>query len=496
MLKACEAAATDEENPMRRSLQAVLAMSVLASPMAARGEPTTEADAKAVEAAVRAHGPEGWTTPGVLRVRPDGEGYSLTFDTARALAKGIAPWTVKDATPVAIGLTKQADGLWSFSSTGDVRIATELLAGTRTNAMSLAIGANSLKGVFDAASTLPRSINLGFADAVMSLRAGQDSMRIAAKDFSMDAAAAGPAGSRSDVDADFSMKDASATMGTFPNPEVKLSAETVDGTYRMGRVDLAGLSAILRFRQTLPPGKDAAGLSDADRKRLREIFKAHLPLVDEIGGTVVASGLSLSQGGNAFTLERLDYRSRWEGISDKAAFVIGAELVNAGMTPGIWPKELVPILPSAAKLNLRLSGFDTGALWKDTALVRSAQELALLPRDHTETLIFADGKVTADLSETSAKSSFYDITLSGRIQLSMDRTSLPVGTLRLTARGFDKTITYLQDNSRPVPVFGQAAFFALMIKGLGKTQPDGSLLWDVGFDESGKIMVNGQALPM
>jgi hypothetical protein len=486
---------------MRRSLHAALAMSALALPalvlpVAAWGEPTTEADAKAVEAAVRAHGPEGWSAPGLLRVRPEGEGYRLTFDTAKALANGIAPWTVKDATPVAIGLKKQADGLWNFSSTGDVRIATELLAGTRTNAMSLAVGASSLKGVFDAASSLPESVDFGFADAVLSLRAGQDSMRIAAKDFSMTSAVTGPAGSRSDVDASFAMKDASATMGTFPNPEVKLSAKTVDGTYRMGKVDLAGVSAILRFRQTLAPGKDAAGLSDADRKRLREIFKAHLPLLDEIGGTVVASGLSLSQGGNAVTLERLDYRSRWEGMSDKAAFVVGAELVNASMTPGVWPKELVPILPSAAKLNLRLTGFDTGALWKDTALVRSAQEVALLPRDHTEKLMFADGKVTAELSDTSAKSGFYDITLSGRIQLSMDRTSLPVGTLHLAAKDFDKTIKYLQDNSKPVPIFGQAAFFALMIKGLGKTQPDGSLLWDVTFDEAGKIMVNGQALPM
>ena len=481
---------------MRRSLHAALAMSVLALPVAAWGEPTTEADAKALEAAVRANGPDGWVAPGLLRVRPDGEGYSLTLDTAKALAKGIAPWAVKNATPVAIGLKKQADGLWNFSSTGDVRIETELLAGTRTNSMSLAVGGSSLKGVFDAASNLPDSIDLGFADAVLSLRAGQDSMRIAAKDFSMTSAVTGPAGSRSDVDAGFAMKGASATMGTFPNPEVKLSAKTVDGTYRMGRVDLAGLSAILRFRQTLPPGKDAAGLSDADRNRLREIFKAHLPLVDEIGGTVVASGLSLSQGGNAFTLERLDYRSRWEGISDKAAFVIGAELVNANVTPGVWPKELVPILPSAATLNLRLSGFDTGALWKDTALVRSAQEVALLPRDHTEKLMFADGKITAELSETSAKSGFYDVTLSGRVTLSMDRTSLPVGTLHLTAKDFDKTIKYLQDNSKPVPIFGQAAFFALMIKGLGKAQPDGSLLWDVTFDEAGKIMVNGQALPM
>ena len=481
---------------MRRPLPALLALSVLALPLTAWADPVTDADAKAVEQAIRAHGPAGWSAPDVLRVRPDGEGYSLTFDTAKSLAAGIAPWTLKEATPIAIGLKKQADGLWSIDSAGDLRLATELLAGNRTNALSLTLGGNSFKAVFDPQSKLPRSADLGFADALLSLRAAQDSMRIAAKDFSMASAIKDLPEGRGDVDADFAMKDVSATMGTFPNPEVKLSAATLECTYRMGKLDLAGLTALVRFRQSLPAGKDGEPLSAADRDRLREIFKVHLPLVDEVGGSAVATGLSLSQGSYGFTLERLDYTSRWEGISDKAAFVIGAEIVNAGVTPGAWPKELDAILPSAAKLNLRLTGFDMGAMWKDAALVRSEQELSLLPRDHTEKLMFPQGKLTAELSETAMKSSFYDVTLSGRMQLSMDRTALPVGTLEVTAKDFDKTIKYLQDNSKPVPIFGQAAFFALMMKGLGKVQADGSLMWDVRFDETGKATVNGQPLPM
>lgn len=481
---------------MRRSMRALLAISVLALPVTAWGEPATDADAKAVEAAIRAQGPDGWSAPGVLRVRPDGEGYSLTFDTAKAITTAIAPWTIKDASPVVIGFQKQADGLWNFDTAGDLRLATELLAGTRSNGVSLTVTGNSVKGVFDPATSLPRNVDLGFADAALGLRAGQDSMRIAAKEFSMTSAVKDLPQSRGDVDADFAMKDVSTTIGTFPNPEVKLSAKTVDGTYRMGRIDLAGVNAIMRFRQSVPSGKNVAPLSDADRKRLQEIFKAHLPLLDEIGGTVVASDLSLSQGGSGFTLERLDYRSHWEGISGKAAFIIGAELLNAKVTPGVWPTALDPILPAAAKLDLRLSGFDMGAMWKDAGIVRSEQELALLPRDHTEKLMFPDGKITAELGETFARSTFYDVKLTGRMQLSMDRTSLPVGSLQVTAKDFDKTVKYLQDNGKTVPIFGQAAFVALMMKGLGKAQPDGALLWDVKFDESGKITVNGQPLPM
>jgi len=481
---------------MRRSLPALLVLSVLVPPATSWAGPATDADAKAVEQAVRAHGPDGWSAPGLLRVSPDGEGFRLTFDTARALATGIEPWKIKEATPITIGLKKQADGLWSFDSSGDLRLATELLAGNRTNALSLTVGGRTVKGVFDPVLGLPRSADLNFVEAVVGLRAAQDSMRIAVKDFSMTSAVKDLPQSRSDVDADFAMKDLSVTSGTFPQPEVKLSAAVVDGTYRMAKLDLAGLSALIRFQQSLPGGKAPAPLSTADRDRLREIFKTHLPLVDEIGGSVMASGLLLTQGGKGFALERLDYRSHWEGMSDKAAFVIGAEIANATVTPDVWPKELGAALPSTAKLNLRLTGFDMGAMWKDAALVRSEQETALLPRDHAEKLVFPDGKMTAEFDDSAAKSSFYDVTLSGRIQLSMGRTSLPVGTLQITAKDFDKTVKYLQDNSKPVPIFGQAAFFALMAKGLGKAQPDGSLLWEIKFDESGKATVNGQPLPM
>lgn len=481
---------------MRQSFQALLAMSVVAAPVAAWCEPATDAGAKAVEAAIRAYGPDSWSAPGVVRVRPEGERYSLIFDTAKAISARIAPWTLKDATPVTIGLEKQSDGLWRFNAAGALRLATEQLAGNRTNAVSLTLGGKTLKGVFDPAISLPRSADLGFADAELSLRAAQDSMKIAAKSFSMTSALKDLPESHGDVDADFAMTDVAATTGTFPNPEVKLSAAQVDGTYKLGKLDLAGIAALVRFQQSLPPGKDVTPLAAVDRERLRELFKAHLPLLDAIGGTATASGLSLSQGGKGFTIERLDYHSRWEGIRDRGAFVIGAEISNARVTPGVWPTALDAVLPSAARLNLRLTGFDMAAMWRDAALVRSEQEMLALPRDHTTKLMFPDGKITAELSETTAKSSFYDISLSGRIQLSMDRTSLPVGTLEVRAKDFDKTVRYLQDNGKAVPIFGRAAFIALMAKGLGAVQADGSLLWQMRFDQAGKITVNGQALPM
>lgn len=481
---------------MNRTVHAVLAAYLLALSASAWAQAPGETQARKLEEAVRTYAPEWWSRPGLLSVKPDGDRYRLVLDTGKALAPRIVPWTVKEATPLAFNLAQQADGRWVFDTSGDLRLATEQLAANRSNALSLVVASKSLSGVFDPAIVFPRSAKVDMKDATLVMRSSQDSIKLAIEGLRLNSATKDLPEGFGDVDADFMANGLEATFGTFPNPEVKLSVAKVEGTYRLGNLDLAGVGAITRFWKVTAAGKDVSDLTPAERNELKEILRQHLPILGEIGGTLAATGLSMSQGGKAFTLEKLDYQSRWEGMADRATLVIGARLANAAVAPGVWPNGFEAVLPEAAVLDLRLSGFDMGALWKDAALVRTEKELALLPRDHSSKLAFPDGKVTLDVKEGSAQSSFYDLTISGQVRLSMTETSLPAGTLRVTARDFDGTVKYLQDNTESVPVFGQASFFALMMKGLGKAQPDGSLLWDVTFDGSGKVAVNGQPLPM
>lgn len=478
---------------MHRTVRAMLAASVLLLPATARPAPVDDAAAKKVEEAVRTFGPDAWSAPGLLKVRPDGEGYRLVLDTAGAIRSWIAPWTVKDASPLEFWLEERPDGQWSFDAAGDLTLSTEYLAANRTNAVTLVLGSKAVKGVFDPATVFPRRAEVGFKDATLTLRSAQDTIKLGLKEYRLTSAVKDLPGGLGDVDADFAAQDFTARFGTFPNPEIKLSAARIGGTYRLGKFDLAALA---RFWQVTAAGKDIATLTDADRTKLRAILNEHLPVPDEIGGTLAASDLSISQSGKAFRLQTLDYESRWEGLGDRAALVIGARIGNAGVDADVWPKGFEAVLPQSASLNLRLSSFDMGAFWKDAALLRTERELSLLPRDHLSKVVFPDGGITVDVTDTSVKSGFYDLTVSGRLRLSMDRTALPGGTLTLTARDFDGTVKYLQDNAGTVPVFGRAAFFALMMKGLGKAGPDGGLTWDVTFEDTGKITVNGQPLPM
>lgn len=481
---------------MRRTLNAVLAAFLLLPPAAVSAQTASEATAKRVEEAIRTYGPDRWSQPGLLSVTPDGDGYRLVFDMARGIEARIAPWKVKEATPLEFRLNEQAAGRWAFDAGGGLRISTEYLAATRTNGFNLAIASKTIRGVFDPAVLFPRTMEIGLDDAVLTVRSAQESIRFAMKDYRLVSATKDLAEGMGDVDADFAAHDVSATFGAFPNPEIRLSAARIEGTYRLGQFDLAGVGALTRFWQVTAAGKDASKLTDAEREQLRAILARHAPFVDDISGSLVASDLSMSQAGKAFSVKKLDWHSRWEGMGGRVAMVVGARVENVAVDPGVWPKALEAILPDAAAFNIRSSGFDMAAMWKETAELRTPEEQARLPKDEFMKSLLPDGRMTMEITDSFIRSGFYDLSVSGRFHMIPDEKKEQVtGTLTVTARDLDATVRYLQENAQAVPLFGRAAFFALMMKGLGKAQPDGSIVWDVRFEESGKITVNGQPLP-
>jgi hypothetical protein len=82
------------------------------------------------------------------------------------------------------------------------------------------------------------------------------------------------------------------------------------------------------------------------------------------------------------------------------------------------------------------------------------------------------------------------------MQVEMTQSDKPNINVDIVARDFDKTVKFLQDNAATVPEFGQGAFMALMMKGFGREQPDGSILWNVKMGADGQVIINGQPMKM
>src|SRR5690606_28692910 len=110
--------------------------------------------------------------------------------------------------------------------------------------------------------------------------------------------------------------------------------------------------------------------------------------------------------------------------------------------------------------------------------------------------ILPDGTVTASFDGTYLRSEHYDLALSGEMELPVDNPGKPAkADLKRTARDFDKTSKFLQDLSKEDPKFNQVSCVAMMMKGFGRVQADGSVLWHIEADANGALTVNGQPVP-
>ena len=480
---------------MQRTIRAFLVATTLLQPLTAWAQAPDEAGAKEIEASVKALGPKSLSKPGIVRVSPDGAEYRLALDMAKLLADALAPMTVKQASPLTLKLAAQADGKWTFDASNPLALTMEYLAGNRSASLAITTETGMVKGLFDPVTLLPREASIAYTDGVIGLRDARDAVKITLKDIGLSSLTKDLAGGRNDVDGTFLAKDVALTHGAFPRPEVKITAAQVDGSYRIGNVDLAGVAALYRFWRGTDPGKEVETLTPAEREKLKALLTKLTPGIDEIGVKVSASNLASQQGGKGFKLEKLEYETRWEDISSRAALVMQTRLANFGVDDGVWPKGLEAALPKEAALNVRASGFDMVALWADAAQLRGKAQTAALADDHFLKLFLPDGRMTVDFSDSFVRSSFYDFRLSGQIFVGRDTRKPPQGVLTITAKDLDKTVKYLQDNAKTVPIFSQASFGMLMFKGLGKAGPEGTTVWDVKFEENGKITVNGQPLP-
>lgn len=487
---------------MQRTIRAFLVASTLFQPVAALAQAPDEAGARKIEEALRTHGPRSLTgpgllsKPGVLKVSPDGDAYRLLLDMAKLMADAVAPMTVKDAAPLAFKLAAQADGKWVFDSSTPFSLTTEQLAGGRSATMALATETGAIQGVFDPAILMPREASLGFTNFSANLRDARNAIKAGIAEISLRGGIKDLPEGQGDLDGTFLIDGLTATNGSFPQPEQKLTIGKVEGSYRLGAIDLVGLAAMVDFWNGTGTGKTVKTLSEAERGELRALLAKHVPMLDSVGGKLVATGISNTQGGKGYRLGRLEHETRWEGLSGKSTLTMTTRLVDVGVDPGLWPPGLEGLVPKEAALNITSTGFDFGALWKDAAELKTPEEMARLPRDHFDRLFMPQGKMIIDLADSYAKSGFYDLTLSGQMQVQRDSRRPPVGTLTVTAKDLDGTVKYLQDNSKTVPMFGQVSFAVLMMKGLGKPGPEGSMVWDFAFDEVGKVTVNGQPMPM
>ena len=101
------------------------------------------------------------------------------------------------------------------------------------------------------------------------------------------------------------------------------------------------------------------------------------------------------------------------------------------------------------------------------------------------------GRLEIGFTDVSARSGVYDVAMEGTMSINPDDNKDARADVTITARNFDRTISFMQEKAGLIPELGQGAFMAMAMKGFAKQQPDGALVWNVKVDAKGDVTING-----
>jgi hypothetical protein len=275
-----------------------------------------------------------------------------------------------------------------------------------------------------------------------------------------------------------------------------ISADSMTGSIEFKRLGVNALRDLLVFGLDLVKA-EAKQLDQAQADKLKTLIRANMPLTDKFDEQLVFKGVKVAAEGMDVSFESFTYGLGFTGLKKDAS-----ARFNMGVTKPVIPAHLLPpgtegAVPDSANFavaisNLNLEGVVNYML--EHADFTKPEPLTPAQSDELGKIVLPDGKMHIDFTDVYAKSAVYDLSLAGQMQVNPNDSDKPIVDVVIKAKDLDKTIKYLQDNAQKVPEFGQASFMVLMMKGFGKADADGTTVWAVKLDETGKVTINGQEM--
>jgi hypothetical protein len=216
---------------------------------------------------------------------------------------------------------------------------------------------------------------------------------------------------------------------------------------------------------------------------------------------LVAPGLKLEEGLEAqkavvtaslgaIALADLKYQFGAANAGPQSALSLSVSAEGLSLPVGLAPPNAGALTPSKIDVNATLKGVDIAAAaneWiSDLSLQGDGPILSEDNADKVEAALLSPGPIRIEFAPSHVVAPALDADFAGVIHLDHDK---PTAAIVVHMRGFDTTIAAVRALG---PDIGAKALPGLALaKGLGKTEPDGSLSWLVELDADRSIKVNG-----
>ncbi|MER9327400.1 hypothetical protein [Mesorhizobium sp. M0488] len=429
---------------------------------------------------------------GVLKVSVEGGAYKIAFDFKTLAGMFPQQKLVKfDFAPYALLVKPRSDGSWDVSMDFSQSASFEFNGPEGLQSTQFSVKDGKGNGVYDPNLAAFTSGSSSMAGMTMASKDAKQQM-----DVSAGAATATIAATKSatgGVDFTMSQKisnfveaikfdDAESGLKfpvTVRSPELSVEASG-KGMRTKPLLDLLAFAVANEDETTLK----------ANQAQLKSLLLAALPVWERIDGTYGFKDFVVESPVGNFGAAQLSTAFGTDGVAQNGKIDYGIKASALTIPQQLVPSWSVALLPTDIDLNFGGANIDL-----DT-MAKKAIEAFDLNQDPPLSADFGD-KLKADfmaktpklvIGHSTVKNKDVEVALEGEMTFPDEK---PDANLTVDVTGFDKMVEALQAAAKSEPEVAQYVPVALMVKGFGKTLPDGRIEWIVNAKPDGSVMVNG-----
>ena len=472
---------------MRIPLKPAILAVVLALSATAQAAETSVEQAGTIKTAL-----ERYLGQGPVSVSPAGAAYKINIDLKATLHRLEALGLAMEPASYTMMAAPLEDGTWHVTG-GTLPPLTAKLNGQTT---SIVANGQSFDGIFD--PRIPAftkstgsydSVSIGtvgdkVATQARQLSQGQQSTSaVATGDGVVDAKLTqGNAAFSQDVALD-APKGASSRLSIKSGPTSDVTA--VEGLHIRA---LADLWAFL----VAHPSTAALKSSQGD---LKSLLRQALPLFQHWAQDASLDRVSMETPVGPFAMRAVKVHFDVGGLTPDGMASLAVTTDGLTVPTDKLPSWAEALIPTSFDLHQAISGYhlDQAARAGVDGLDLSApQPLSPETLTRIKELLGPTDKMVVSVGPSRITSSTFDARFEGEVHMTLPS---PAFTMKVQATGFDKAIETIQAKAPQDPSASQVIAVLMLVKGYGKTAPDGSMTWALAGDGTGAITVNGVPLP-
>jgi hypothetical protein len=441
------------------------------------------------------------STPGVVTVMPEGNAYTIKLDAAPYVAKIPDPSVKIFADPVVMKAEPLGNGQWTVTGTGTWGFQ---MSADKNVSVTVRVGDQNWTSTYDANLAAFTKSTGTFSNIAMAQSlpdpAGSGGMTSTTYNIQSitSESTATPAGQGVDSVSNMVMTGIStATTATGADgqpPATEMAMLNYSATSPKLSYTTTGKG--LSYKPMLEllawfvarPDKQLIINDQAD---LKVKLQAALPLFQSLIGTTTYEGLVVTTAFGQFEAASLGGDINMNGLVADGKFQERLSLTGFKMPAGLVPPWAQELVPTNFTIDFGMDGFNLEAPVQLALGQLDLSKPEPLPTGFESVILPAflpNNAVNITIGASEISNALYSLTYQGNVSAGL--AGPPTGKASVRMKGMDAVIAKLQAGAAD-PNVQQALAGLIGMKGFGKAEADGTILWDIDGSTPGKVLVNG-----